>query len=110
MDIKQKVISTNVSSIGNNPNCNSFSSGHSGVSSGIGGGSSLKYSKGINISANSFEQNTTQGVFSIKKDHHEVSNTSTSGNVSSLKNGGNLGGVSNSFDSKQPFKSANIQK
>jgi len=40
MDIKQKVISTNVSSIGNNPNASAFSSGHGGVSSGIGGGSS----------------------------------------------------------------------
>jgi len=116
MDIKQKVVSTNISSIGNNVRSDStaFSStsGGFGGIGGIGSGNTLKYSTGINISANSFEQNTTQGVFSLKKDNDTTAASNSFGvNSGNSKNtGGSLGGVGNTFDSKQPFKSANVQR
>jgi len=100
-EIKQKVISTNVSSISNN----SASSG-TGVTVNSGGISGGGYSTGINYntSGNSFGQNT-QGVFSIKKDDANPFNNVNKTNPNSV-----VSGVGNSYDNKQPFKSANMQK
>lgn len=116
MDIKQKVISTNISSIGNKNSSDSNAfvgglGGIGGIGGGIGSNSTLKsYSTGINISANSFEQNTTQGVFSLKKDNDAIPQSGVNAGSTRMNNGGSLGGIGGGFDPKQPFKSANIQK